>query len=111
MAGSTPKASAKHRASASSRCSLSVPSQSDKQISGRVVPASGPTGGPIAAIQKGDRIRIDAKKRTIDLLIGKAELSRRMKKLPAFEPKVKRGWLARYLLHVTSADKGAVFDI
>ncbi|MEE8398240.1 MAG: dihydroxy-acid dehydratase [Desulfobacterales bacterium] len=68
-------------------------------------------GGPIAAIQNGDRIRIDATKRTIDLRIGKAELSRRMKQLPAFEPKVKRGWLARYLLHVTSADKGAVFDI
>lgn len=68
-------------------------------------------GGPIAAIQEGDRIRIDAKKRTIDLLISNAELSRRMKQLPTFEPKVKRGWLARYLLHVTSADKGAVFDI
>ena len=27
------------------------------------------------------------------------------------EPKVKRGWLARYLLHVTSADTGAVFEI
>ena len=68
-------------------------------------------GGPIGAIQKGDRIRINAKKRTIDLLVSKAELSRRMKKLPKFEPKVKSGWLARYLLHVTSADKGAVFDI
>ncbi len=31
--------------------------------------------------------------------------------LPPFEPKVKRGWLARYLLHVTSADTGAVFEI
>jgi len=68
-------------------------------------------GGPIAAIQNGDRIAIDAIKRTIDLNVSKTEMSRRMKKLPAFEPKVKRGWLARYLLHVTSADKGAVFDI
>jgi len=68
-------------------------------------------GGPIAAIQNGDSIAIDASKRTIDLCVSKTELSRRMKKLPAFEPKVKRGWLARYLLHVTSADKGAVFDI
>jgi dihydroxy-acid dehydratase len=68
-------------------------------------------GGPIAAIQPGDRIRIDAQKRTIDLLVSDAELSRRMSQLPAFEPKVKRGWLARYLAHVTSADRGAVFDI
>ena len=67
--------------------------------------------GPIAAIQEGDSIRIDAKKRTIDLLVSKAELARRMKRLPDFEPKVTRGWLARYLLHVTSADKGAVFDM
>lgn len=68
-------------------------------------------GGPIGAIQKGDRIHINAKKRTIELLVSKTELSRRLKKLPKFEPKVKSGWLARYLLHVTSADKGAVFDI
>jgi len=67
-------------------------------------------GGPIGAIEKGDRIHINAKKRTIDLLVSKAELARRMKKLPKFEPKVKSGWLARYLHHVTSADKGAVFD-
>jgi dihydroxy-acid dehydratase len=68
-------------------------------------------GGPIAAIQKGDRIHINARERTIDLLISKTELKQRMKRLPKFEPKVKRGWLARYLLHVTSADRGAVLDI
>jgi dihydroxy-acid dehydratase len=68
-------------------------------------------GGPIAAIQPGDRIRIDAEKRAIDLVVPDAELNRRMAHLPAFEPKVKRGWLARYLTHVTSADRGAVFDI
>ena len=67
-------------------------------------------GGPIAAIRNGDSIRIDAENRTIELLVTEAELSKRMKRLPAFEPKVNRGWLARYLLHVTSADKGAVFD-
>ena len=40
-----------------------------------------------------------------------AELAERMKLVPKFEPKVKRGWLARYLQHVTSADTGAVFEI
>ncbi|MCP4664778.1 MAG: dihydroxy-acid dehydratase, partial [Deltaproteobacteria bacterium] len=68
-------------------------------------------GGPIAAIRKGDRIHINARERTMDLLINKTELKQRMKRLPKFTPKVKRGWLARYLLHVTSADRGAVFDI
>ena len=65
-------------------------------------------GGPIAAIEPGDRIRIDAKRRTIELMIDAGELQRRMANLPPFEPKVARGWLARYLAHVASADKGAV---
>jgi len=68
-------------------------------------------GGPIAAIQPGDRIRIDAEKRTLALLVPESELNRRMAHLPPFTPKVKAGWLARYLAHVTSADRGAVFDI
>ncbi|MBW2366298.1 MAG: dihydroxy-acid dehydratase [Deltaproteobacteria bacterium] len=68
-------------------------------------------GGPIAAVQTGDRIRIDAGRRSLELWVGSDEIARRLENLPAFEPKVKRGWLARYLAHVTSADRGAVFDI
>jgi dihydroxy-acid dehydratase len=67
--------------------------------------------GPIAAVKSGDKIRIDAKNRSIELLISEEELAQRIQNLPEFEPKVKHGWLARYLMHVTSADKGAVFDI
>ena len=67
-------------------------------------------GGPIAVIRRGERIRIDARKRSIDLLIPAAEIKRRLARLKSFKPKVKRGWLSRYLLHVTSADKGGVFD-
>ena len=69
------------------------------------------SGGPIGLIQPGDRIRIDARARTLDLLVDKAEMARRKSGMPAFEPKVKHGWLARYAMHVTSADKGAVMDI
>jgi dihydroxy-acid dehydratase len=65
-------------------------------------------GGPIAAIRKGDLIRISARRRSIDLLVDEAELQQRLAVLPEFEPKVSRGWLARYLVHVSSADKGAV---
>ena len=68
-------------------------------------------GGPIAAIETGDRIYINAKTCRIELKVSDAEIERRLKALPPFEPKVKRGWLARYLLHVTSADTGAVFEI
>jgi dihydroxy-acid dehydratase len=68
-------------------------------------------GGPIAAIRPGDRIYINAKTRRIELKVPDAEIAQRLAALPPFEPKVKRGWLARYLLHVTSADTGAVLDI
>ena len=68
-------------------------------------------GGPIAAIQQGDRIRIDARARRLELKVSDAEIQRRLAALPAFQPKVQRGWLARYLQHVSSADAGAVFTI
>jgi dihydroxy-acid dehydratase len=68
-------------------------------------------GGPIAAIKEGDRIYINAKTCRLELKISDEELQARLAALPPFEPKVKRGWLARYLQHVTSADQGAVFEI
>jgi len=68
-------------------------------------------GGPIAAVRDGDRIYINANTCRIELRIGDDELRRRLEELPPFEPKVKRGWLARYLLQVSSADTGAVFEI
>jgi dihydroxy-acid dehydratase len=68
-------------------------------------------GGPIAAVQNGDRIYLNANTCRIELKVAEDELARRMAELPPFEPKVKRGWLARYLLHVSSADTGAVFEI
>jgi len=77
---------------------------------GHVAPEAA-AGGPIAAVRPGDRIRISTRERRMDLLIDEAELACRIAALPAFEPKVKHGWLARYLLHVTSADTGAVLDI
>ena len=77
---------------------------------GHIAPEAA-AGGPIAAIREGETIAIDVKARRIDLKVPDEEIERRLAELPPFEPKVKRGWLARYLLHVTSADTGAVFDI
>ena len=67
--------------------------------------------GPIAVVEPGDRIYINATTGKLELKITAGEMERRLAALPPFEPKVKRGWLARYLLHVTSADTGAVFSI
>jgi dihydroxy-acid dehydratase len=68
-------------------------------------------GGPLAAVHNGDPIHIDATQRTIDVQLAPETLAARLEKLPPFQPKVERGWLARYLQFVTSADKGAVFTI
>ena len=68
-------------------------------------------GGPIAAVRNGDRIYINALTRTLELKVPAEEIRRRIEALPPFEPKVQRGWLARYLRHVTSADTGAVMEI
>ena len=68
-------------------------------------------GGPIAAIRNGDRIYINANTCQIELRVSDEELRQRLAQLPPFEPRVKRGWLARYLLQVSSADTGAVFEI
>jgi len=77
---------------------------------GHVAPEAA-SGGPIGAVREGDRIFIDVKARKLELKVSDEEIEKRLAALPPFEPKVKRGWLARYLLHVTSADTGAVFDI
>jgi dihydroxy-acid dehydratase len=77
---------------------------------GHVAPEAA-AGGPIAAVRNGDRIYINAIERKLELKVSDEEILRRLGALPPFEPKVKRGWLARYLQHVTSADTGAVFEI
>ncbi len=77
---------------------------------GHVAPEAA-AGGPIAVVREGEPIAIDVKARKIELKVSQEEIERRLAELPPFEPKVKRGWLARYLLHVTSADTGAVFEI
>lgn len=65
-------------------------------------------GGPLAAVKNGDIIDIDSEKRTLNVRLSDEEIAKRMAALPAFEPKVTRGWLARYSHFVTSADEGAV---
>ena len=67
--------------------------------------------GPIAIIKNGDQIIIDAHKQIIDLKISKKEIKERIKKLPKFKTKYKKGVLAKYASLVSSASKGAVTDL
>ncbi|HNX68983.1 MAG TPA: dihydroxy-acid dehydratase [Candidatus Omnitrophota bacterium] len=67
-------------------------------------------GGPIAVIENGDVIVIDAEKRTLDMELPAKEIKKRLSKLKPFTPKVTGGWLGRYARHVLSAHTGAVMD-
>ncbi len=64
--------------------------------------------GPIAALRNGDIIKIDLPKRTLNVELSDEEISRRLNTLPPFEPKIKRGYLARYAKMVSSANTGAI---
>jgi len=78
-------------------------------IVGHVTPEA-QQGGPIALIQDGDTIRIDAKKSVLDLEVDPAELEKRR---AAFTPpplKATRGTLYKYIKNVKSASEGCVTD-
>ena len=67
-------------------------------------------GGAIALAKSGDRVRIDAVKNSIDLLVAEAELAARRNgwKRPPF--KASRGTLFKYIKNVKSASEGCVTD-
>jgi dihydroxy-acid dehydratase len=65
-------------------------------------------GGPIAVIRDGDGIGIDIPGRRLELLVPQAEIKQRLKKWKKPEPKIRKGWLARYARLVSSAGTGAV---
>ena len=68
-------------------------------------------GGPIALVENGDTITIDLPNRTINLEVSDEILAERRTKLTPFEPKIKRGWLARYSKLVTNASQGGIMKI
>ncbi|WP_223431390.1 dihydroxy-acid dehydratase [Pseudomonas sp. GL-B-26] len=67
-------------------------------------------GGPIALIEDGDKITIDAETRQITVDVSDAELADRKTRWVRPESKYKRGVLAKYAKTVSSASEGAVTD-
>ena len=67
-------------------------------------------GGNIALAKTGDRVRIDADKNTIDLLVPENELSTRRSAWKKPPYKVTRGTLYKYVKNVKSASEGCVTD-
>jgi dihydroxy-acid dehydratase len=78
-------------------------------VVGHVSPEAA-VGGPLALVRDGDRIGIDATKRTLTLHVDDAELSRRRKGWKAPAPYATQGVLAKYAALVSSASLGAVTD-
>jgi dihydroxy-acid dehydratase len=67
-------------------------------------------GGPIALIEDGDRITVDAETREITLHVDERTLADRKASWQRPEPYTDRGTLAKYARLVSSASKGAVTD-
>jgi len=67
-------------------------------------------GGPIALVEDGDRITVDAERREITLHVADAELDARRSRWQAPAPYARRGVLAKFARLVSSASEGAVTD-
>ncbi len=66
-------------------------------------------GGLIGLIEENDLINIDIPGKKIELLVTDNEINARRKKWIKPEPKIKKGYMARYAAQVSSAGNGAVF--
>ncbi|TLU55679.1 MAG: dihydroxy-acid dehydratase [Chlorobium sp.] len=64
--------------------------------------------GPIAALNNGDMITINIPERSLSVNLSDDVISKRLAALKPFEPKIKKGYLARYAQMVTSANTGAI---
>ncbi|MGA1710532.1 MAG: dihydroxy-acid dehydratase [bacterium] len=67
-------------------------------------------GGPLALVQNGDRIRLSAAAKTIDLLVTPEELERRRSALPPASTPPSRGYRKLYHDTILPAPQGCDFD-
>jgi dihydroxy-acid dehydratase len=65
------------------------------------------SGGPLAKVRDGDRIRLSVEGRRIDLMVPPDELARRPAPLP---PVPERGYARLYRNEILQADRGCDFD-
>jgi L-arabonate dehydrase len=67
--------------------------------------------GPLAAVQDGDMIVLDAEKGVLHLEVSDAEIAARIEELKKHPPLIATGgYLELYLKHVLQADEGCDFD-
>jgi dihydroxy-acid dehydratase len=78
-------------------------------IIGHITPEA-QAGGPIALVRDGDIIAIDAERKSIDMEVDEAEMTRRRAAWTAPPLKATRGTLYKYIKNVKSASEGCVTD-
>lgn len=78
-------------------------------VVGHIAPEAA-LGGPIALVQDGDEITIDAQTREIRVGVADSVMQQRRKVWKAPAPYTRRGVLAKYARSVSSASLGAVTD-
>ena len=74
---------------------------------GHVAPEAA-VGGPLALLRTGDRVRIDAQARCMDMLVDESELRARRDAWQAPVPRHRGGLLAKYARTVGQANEGAL---
>lgn len=79
-------------------------------IVGHICPEAA-VGGPVAVVQDGDVITIDAEKNRIDMDVSEEEIHKRLKDWKAPKAAVTRGVLAKYARLVGDASHGAMTDL
>ena len=63
-------------------------------------------GGPLAVVEDGDLIELDAHSGKINMLVEEREIKRRLAALPPFEPAYKVGYRSMWLDQVLQAPDG-----
>ena len=76
-------------------------------VVGHIAPEA-QNGGPIAIVQDGDTITIDAESNSLTVNLSNEEIARRLEQWQAPAPKYTSGVLAKYVKLVASASEGAI---
>jgi dihydroxy-acid dehydratase len=67
-------------------------------------------GGPLAIVREGDTVTIDAATQKLSLDVPAREIASRLAGWKKPKPRYRRGVLAKYASHVSTASQGAVTD-
>jgi dihydroxy-acid dehydratase len=68
-------------------------------------------GGPIAVVREGDIIEIDITNKKLNVRLTASEIKKRLDEWKPMKPNITQGYMKRYAKLVSSADRGAVFEL